>query len=44
VCQGGFAQLPPDLAQLQAQRGFHAAFCVGAIAAVVAAGLKGART
>lgn len=44
VCQGGFARLPPDLVQLQAQRGFHAAFCVGALAAVVAAGLKGART
>ena len=43
VCKGGFAQLPPDLVQLRSERGFHAAFCVGATAAIVAAGLKGAR-
>lgn len=43
VCKGGFAQLPPDLVQLRSERGFHAAFCVGAVAAIVAAGLKGAR-
>ena len=41
VCVGGFTKLPPDLVKLQSQRGFHGAFCLGAAAAIAAAGLKG---
>ena len=41
VLFGNFTKLPPDLVKLQSQRGFHGAFCLGAAAAIAAAGLKG---
>ena len=43
VCEGSFAVLPADLRALRERRGFHAAFVLGATAAVVGALMKGLR-
>ena len=41
VCEGTFAVLPADLKAKQGQRGFHAAFILGAAAAIVSACMRG---
>ena len=43
MAAGTFVTLPPDLAAMRARRGFHAAFVLGAAAAVVGAAMKALR-
>ena len=43
VTEGTFVTLPPDLKALREKRGFHAAFVLGAAAAIVSAAMKGLR-
>ncbi|KAL1525732.1 hypothetical protein AB1Y20_020576 [Prymnesium parvum] len=40
VCEGHFEELPPDVRQLQGQRGYHAAFVAAVLVAVAAAVLR----
>jgi len=43
VAPGTFVTLPPDLKAMREKRGFHAAFVLGAAAAIVSAVMKGLR-
>lgn len=43
VTDGTFVTLPPDLETMRERRGFHAAFILGAAAAIVSAAMKGLR-
>ena len=43
VTEGTFVTLPPDIKALREKRGFHAAFVLGAAAAIVSAAMKGLR-